>query len=181
MREELGVDPEFRQVGYLFMATTPAEMALFQQQARFQQRHGIPVQIVSTADIRRLVPYVQVDDIIGGAYCPTDGYAAPYEVTMGYATAARRLGVKIHEQRAVTQILRSGDRVSGAETKQGLIHAQIVLNAAGAAAGVTGEMAGVDVPVKPFRRQIFTTLPLPAFAAEPPLTIDYHRNWYFRG
>jgi sarcosine oxidase subunit beta len=68
MREELGVDPEFREVGYLFMATTPAELALFQRQAEFQQRHRIPVQIVSTGDIRRLVPSVRLDDIIAGAY-----------------------------------------------------------------------------------------------------------------
>jgi sarcosine oxidase subunit beta len=42
-------------------------------------------------------------------------------------------------------------------------------------------MAGVDVPVKPYRRQLFVTGPLPEFSREPPLTIDYHRNWYFRG
>ncbi len=181
MREELGVDPEFRQVGYLFMATTPAELALFQSQAEFQQRYRIPVQTVSTADIRRLVPYVRVDDIIGGVYCPTDGYAAPYEVTMGYASAARRLGVKIHEQRAVTRILCAGDRAAGVESSQGAIHAPVVVNAAGPEGGLVGAMAGVDVPVKPYRRQIFVTGPLPEFSQEPPLSIDYHRNWYFRG
>jgi len=181
MREELGADPEFREVGYLFMATTPAEMDLFQRQAEFQQRHRIPVQIVSTDDIRRLVPSVRLDDIIAGAYCPTDGYAAPYEVTMGYATAARRLGVKIHEQRAVTRVLCRGDRVTGVETSQGPIHAPVVVNAAGAEGGLVGAMAGVLVPVMPYRRQIFVTGPLPEFSQEPPLTIDYHRSWYFRG
>ena len=181
MQDELGVDPGFRQIGYLFMASTPVELDLFRKNAAIQQGYGIPVQIISTDEIRRLVPYVELDDIHGGAYCPTDGYAAPYEVTVGYAAAARRLGVTIHEQRSVTQVLRNGDRVIGVETPRGPIHAPVVLNAAGAAAGLVGEMAGVDVPVKPYRRQLFTTLPHPAFAAEPPLTIDYHRNWYFRG
>jgi glycine/D-amino acid oxidase-like deaminating enzyme len=181
MPDELGIDPGFRQVGYLFMASTSAELDLFRKNVEIQRRYGIPVRIISTDEIRQIVPYVRVDDILGGAYCPTDGYAAPYEVTMGYATAARRLGVKIHEQRPVTRIHRSNDRVVGVETVQGPIQARVVLNAAGAAAGLVGEMAGVDVPVKPYRRQLFTTLPLPAFATEPPLTIDYHRNWYFRG
>jgi sarcosine oxidase subunit beta len=180
MREELGIDPEFRQVGYLFMATTPKELNLFRRQAEFQQYH-IPVRIISTDEIRRIVPYVQLDDIIGAAYCPTDGYAAPYEVTMGYASAARRLGVTIHEQRAVMGILRNGGRVAGVETSQGPIHARVVVNAAGAEGGLVGEMAGVDVPVRPYRRQIFVTGPVPEFSQEPPLTIDYHRNWYFRG
>ncbi len=181
MRDELGVDPEFRQVGYLFMATTEKELDLFRRQAELQQRHGIPVRILSTEDIRQIVPYVRLDGIIGGAYCPTDGYAAPYEVTMGYAAAARRLGARIHERRAVTAILRQGDRLLGVETSRGPIHAPIVVNAAGAEGGLVGALAGLNIPVRPYRRQLFVTGPLPEFGQEPPLTIDYHRNWYFRG
>jgi sarcosine oxidase subunit beta len=163
------------------MASTPKELELFRRQAEFQQRYQIPVRMISTDDIRRIVPYVRLDDIVGGVYCPTDGYAAPYEVTMGYAAAARRLGVTIHEQRAVTGILRDGGWVAGVDTSRGPIHARIVVNAAGAEGGLVGQMAGVDVPVKPYRRQLFVTGPLPEFSQEPPLTIDYHRNWYFRG
>ena len=181
MPEELGVDPAFRRVGYLFLASTEAELALFRQNAALQQRHGVPVQVVGPDDIRRLVPFVQLDGILGGTFCPTDGYAAPYEVTMGYAAAARRRGVTIYEQRPVTAVLRQSGRVVGVETPAGPIHAPVVVNAAGAFAGQIGEMAGVDVPVRPFRRQLFTTLPVPTFTPEPPLTIDYHRNWYFRG
>jgi sarcosine oxidase subunit beta len=181
MPEELGVDPGFRQVGYVFMASTPAELSLFRTNAELQQRFGIPVQIISTDEIHRLVPYVRLDDILGAAYCPTDGYAAPYEVTMGYAAMARRRGVAIREQCAVTRVLRGGNGVFGVETATGPIHAPVVVNAAGPSAGLVGQMAGMDVPVKPYRRQIFTTLPVPEFSSEPPLMIDYHRNWYFRG
>jgi sarcosine oxidase subunit beta len=181
MRDELGIDPEFRPVGYLFMATTEKEMDLFRRQAEFQQRYRIPVEIVSPDDIHRIIPYIRLSDIIGGAYCPTDGYAAPYEVTMGYASVARRLGVKIHEQRPVRGILREAGRVIGVETSHGPIHARVVVNAAGPEGGLVGAMAGIEIPVKPYRRQIFTTGPLPEFSQEPPLTIDYHRNWYFRG
>jgi len=181
MPEELGVDPEFRRVGYLFLASTEAELALFRTNVALQQRCGVPVQMVAPDDIGRLVPFGQFGGILGGTFCATDGYAAPYEVTMGYAAAARRRGVRIHEQRAVTSILRTSDRIHGVETAAGPIHAPVVVNAAGAFAGLIGDMAGVDVPVKPYRRQLFTTLPVPAFATEPPLTIDYHRNWYFRG
>jgi len=181
MKQELGVDPEFREVGYLFMASTPAELETFRRQAEVQRRHGIPVQMVATDDIRRLVPYVRVDDIVGGAFCPTDGYAAPYEVTVGYAAAARRLGVKIHEKREVTAILREGARVAGVQTPQGAIQAPVVVNAGGPWGGMVGALAGVEVPVKPYRRQIFITRPLPEFSTEPPLTIDYHRSCYFRG
>ena len=181
MPEELGVDPGFRRVGYLFLASTLEELTLFRQNVALQQRHGVPVQMVGPDDIRRLVPFVQLDGILGGSYCPTDGYAAPYEVTMGYAAAARRRGVTISRAAGRDRGPAAGDRVIGVETPDGPMHAPVVVNAAGAFAGQIGEMADVDVPVRPFRRQLFTTLPVPAFAAEPPLTIDYHRNWYFRG
>jgi len=180
MQDELGVDPAFRQVGYLFMAATPRELEMFRRQVEFQQRYGIPVRIVSPKDIHGIVPYVRLEDIIGGVYCQTDGYAAPYEVTMGYASAARRLGVRIHEQRAVTKVLCEGGHAAGVETSRGPIYAPVVVNAAGPEGGLIGEMAGVDVPVKPYRRQIFVTGPLSEFTEEPPLTIDYHRSWYFR-
>jgi sarcosine oxidase subunit beta len=81
----------------------------------------------------------------------------------------------------VTTVLQQSGRVVGVETASGPIHAPVVVNAAGAFAGQIGDMAGADVPVRPYRRQLFTTLPVPAFTPEPPLTIDYHRNWYFRG
>ena len=181
MPEELGIDPGFRRVGYLFLASTLEELTLFQHNVELQQRCGVPARIVGLDDIRRLVPFLHLDGIQGGSYCPTDGYAAPYEVTMGYAAAARRRGVRFHEQRAVIGVLRAGDRVTGVETREGPMHAPVIVNAAGAFAGRIGEMAGVEVPIKPFRRQLFTTHPIPAFAEEPPLTIDYHRNWYFRG
>jgi sarcosine oxidase subunit beta len=181
MRDELGVDPGFRQVGYVFMASTPEEMGLFRRNVALQQQHGVPAAMVTAAEIDKLVPQVRLDGILGGTYCAADGYASPYEVTMGYAAAARRRGVAIHERRPVTGILRDGRGVRGVETAVGPVHAPVVVNAAGAFAGGVGEMAGVDVAVRPYRRQLFTTHPHPAFASEPPLTIDYHRNWYFRG
>ena len=181
MPEELGVDPGFRKVGYLFLASTEAEVTLFSRNVALQQRCGVKVDMVSPDDIHRLIPFLQLDGILAGSYCPTDGYAAPYEVTMGYAAVARRRGVRIHEQRAVTGILREPGRIVGIATSSGPIHSPVVVNAAGAFAGLIGEMAAVEVPIKPYRRQLFTTHPIPAFAAEPPLTIDYHRNWYFRG
>jgi sarcosine oxidase subunit beta len=156
-------------------------MALFERNVAMQQRCGVPARLVDPEEIRRLVPFVRLEGILGGTHCATDGYAAPYEVTMGYAAAARRRGVRFSEQRAVTAVLRSGDRVAGVDTAAGPIQAPVVVNAAGAHAGIIGEMAGVEVPIRPFRRQLFTTRPVPVFSPEPPLTIDYHRNWYFRG
>jgi len=55
---------------------------LFRQNVGLQKRCGVPVEVVDPDEIRRLVPFVQLDGILGGTFCATDGYAAPYEVTM---------------------------------------------------------------------------------------------------
>jgi sarcosine oxidase subunit beta len=71
-------------------------------------------------------------------------------------------------------------RVIGVETPKGKIHAPIVINAAGPYAEEVGRMAGVEVPVKPYRRQIFFTAAFPWISDPIPLVIDFHRGWYFR-
>lgn len=78
------------------------------------------------------------------------------------------------------QILRAGGRITGVRTSAGDISAPIVINAAGPYAEKVGKMAGVEVPVKPFRRQIFFTGPFPWITDPIPLVIDFHRGWYFR-
>ena len=41
-------------------------------------------------------------------------------------------------------------------------------------------MAGAEVPVQPFRRQLFFTGPFSHIPDPIPLVIDFHRAWYFR-
>ena len=100
-----------------------------------------------------------MDDILGGTFCPLDGYAGPSEVLSGFVAGARRGGAKIYEGIEATGISLKGGRVSGVRTKDGEISTPVVVNAGGPFAASVGEMAGVKVPVKPLRRQIFVTAP----------------------
>jgi sarcosine oxidase subunit beta len=70
--------------------------------------------------------------------------------------------------------------VLGVRTPRGDISAPVVVNAAGPYAGEIGKMAGVDVPVQPYRRQLFFTQPFPQIPDPIPIVIDFHRGWYFR-
>jgi sarcosine oxidase, subunit beta len=179
--EELtGVDLGFKKVGYLFLATTPEEWETFQANSRMQKSHGIPVEMLSPEEIHHRWPYLRVDDLQGGTYCPWEGYAGPYEALTGYAKGARKSGVKIYEGTEVQQILVENGKVLGVETPKGKIYAPIVINAAGPYAEEVGRMAGVEVPVKPYRRQIFFTAAFPWISDPIPLVIDFHRGWYFR-
>jgi sarcosine oxidase subunit beta len=179
-KEEFGVDPEFRRIGYLFLAMSEREMEVFRQNLQLQRRYGIPVEILDPHEIKKRWPYLKSDDILGGTFCAWDGYAGPSEVLAGFAGGARRAGVKICEGVEATGILLDGGRVSGVRSKEEEISSPIVVNAGGPYAALIGKMAGVEIPVKPLRRQIFITAPFKLSDQTIPLTIDFHRGWYFR-
>ncbi|MBI3990420.1 MAG: FAD-binding oxidoreductase, partial [candidate division NC10 bacterium] len=179
-REETGVDPEFRPVGYLLLATSEEEWNLFQEGASLQRRFGVPVELLSPQEVERLLPPLQTDDLFGASYCPTDGYASPHEVTQAYAKGARRLGVRIEEGREVIGVGVEGVRVMKVMTREGPIATRAVVNAAGPFAREVGKMAGLKIPVKPVRRQVFVTGPLSGLPSRVPITIDYREGFYFR-
>ena len=88
--------------------------------------------------------------------------------------------MKIYEGVEVTGILLDGGRVSGVRIKEEEISSPIVVNAGDPYAALIGKRAGVEIPVKPLRRQIFITAPFKLSDQNIPLTIDFHRGWYFR-
>jgi sarcosine oxidase subunit beta len=98
---------------------------------------------------------------------------------MGFAQRARSLGVEIDEETPVTGFLRNGGRISGVETPGGQIAAETVVIAAGAYAGELGKLAGVEIPVAPFRRMSFITESFPRVPRTVPMTIEFGTSLYF--
>ncbi len=178
--EEFGINPEFKQIGYLFLATTEKEMEVFQENVKLQKKFGIPVDLLSSNEIQTRWRYLRMGDILGGTFCPWDGYAGPNEVLSGFVSGARRVGVKIHEGTEVVGVLLERGKIKGIKTKREEISAPMVVNAGGPFASSIGEMVGIHIPVKPLRRQVFVTAPFHLTDQTIPLTIDFHRGWYFR-
>jgi len=178
--EEFGVNPEFKRIGYLFLATTDQDVKVFQQNLILQKQFGIPVEWLHPDEIRRRFPYLKMDDILGGTFCSWDGYAGPSEVLSGFAGGAKRTGVRIYEGVEAKEILVDKGKVTGVRTNGGEISSPVVVNAGGPYASLVAEMAGLRIPVKPLRRQVFVTAPFHLTDQTIPLTIDFHRGWYFR-
>jgi sarcosine oxidase subunit beta len=157
--EEFGIDPEFKRIGYLFLATTELEIEIFKANVKLQRRLGIPVELLNPDEIKARWPYLRVDDILGGTFCPWDGYAGPNEVLSGFVSGAKRAGVRIYEGAEVVGISMMRAKVQGVKTRLEEISTPMIINAGGPFASSIGEMAGVEIPVKPLRRQIFITAP----------------------
>src|SRR5688500_5880418 len=93
--EHFGRDIGLRQQGYLFLLSDPGEEPVFRDNLALQQRLGVPARWVTPEEIQELNPHVLLDDIYGGTFCPEDGWCDTYGATIGFAQAARALGVEI--------------------------------------------------------------------------------------
>jgi sarcosine oxidase subunit beta len=162
------------------LAATEDEWAVFKGNAELQHRFGIPSELLTPEEIRKRWPYLKVDDLRGGAFCSWEGYAGPYEALSGFVKGARQGGVKMYEGTEALGIIRNHEKVLGVRTSKGDIDSPVVVNAAGPYAEEIARMAGAEVPVKPYRRQLFFTAPFPHIPDPIPLVIDFHRGWYFR-
>ncbi|UCC39430.1 MAG: FAD-binding oxidoreductase [Candidatus Aminicenantes bacterium] len=179
--EEFNVDIGFNQVGYLFMAQKKDTWEDFLDSVQLQRQLNVPVEVLSPEEIKHRWPYLEVNDIQGGTFGPKDGYADPYNVAMAFANKARKTGVRIEEKTKVTGIRVEESRVKGIETTKGPISTPIVINVAGPWGGEVARMAGLEFPVKPYRRQVFMTKAFKDIPKPVPMIIDFDALYYLRG
>ena len=93
--EETGVDPGYAPAGYLWLAASAAELDVLRAGRAVQHAEGlVEAEEVSPAEIARINPAIRLDGVVGGAFCPTDGFIRPLRILEGYLAAAARLGVR---------------------------------------------------------------------------------------
>jgi sarcosine oxidase, subunit beta len=178
--EQVGHPADFRQIGYLFLLTQPQQVEDFRKNMEMWHQVGLTeARWVDPDEAARMVPVLDVEDVLGCTFCPTDGIASPADVTVGYAAAARRLGARLKEGVEVLGIDVAGGRVQGVQTSGGEIATRLVFNCAGAWAASIGRMAGLEIPVLPYRRHIAVTDTFPAVARNTPMTVDFRSSLYF--
>ena len=177
--DEMGVDPDFHQVGYLFLITTDRDVAAFERSLALWSRLGVPARRLERADVAAMFPEVRSDDVRFATFGERDGYLDPSSLLNGYVARARERGVRFAEGRPATAIDRDGGRVSAVRTPSGDIATELVIDAAGPWAGQVGKLAGIDLPIVPLRRQIFVTDPIDGLERDLPLTIEMATSFYF--
>jgi sarcosine oxidase subunit beta len=182
-RDEVGAEIDFHQDGYLFLLSSPGAVETFRTSVALQRRMGVAVDWLDAAEAVRLAPGLRADDVMAATYCAKDGIADPNGVTMGFAKAAQAKGVAIEKDTEVTGLQVEGGRIAGVETTRGTIATRTVVNAAGPQARAIGRMAGVDVPVDPYRRHIFIAQRAAGVDWDVPsshiMVIDFDSTFYF--
>jgi sarcosine oxidase subunit beta len=177
--DEMDQPVALRHCGYLFMLDGDKDLEQFRKNVALQNSLGVPSQVIGIDDIARLAPEVNLDGIIGGTWCPLDGLVDPNGLLQGYVSQARRLGATLLTNTPATGIDIAGGKVAGVTTKDGRIATPNVVIAAGPWSGLVGEMAGIELPVEPIKRQIAVTSEIPDLRADFPFIIDFSRSLYF--
>lgn len=177
--DEMDQPVSLRRCGYLFLLDSERDLVQFKLNVALQNAHGVPSRVVDVSEIATLAPEVDLSGIVGGTWCPLDGLVDPNSLLQGYVGNARRLGAMLLTNTPATGIDVAGGAVTGVRTREGTIATRQVVIAAGPWSGLVGEMAGIELPVVPIRRQIAVTSEIPSLRADFPFVIDFSRSLYF--
>jgi len=178
-KEEFGIDPAFRQAGYLFLHDGGESARVLERAVRVQNSCGVPTRMVGPAEVARLVPGIKVSDVAGAAHNPTDGYVDPNSMVAGFAAGARSRGATILQDSPVIAIESSGTKVTGVTTTSDRIVTDVLVNAAGAWAPGVAALYGGSLPITARRNDIFVVDRSPSPHDFIPLTIDLVTGLYF--
>ncbi len=142
--------------GYLFLATAAGRPVL-EANHRVQQAEGAPVDLLSPDALSARFPWLRVDDIALGSLGRCDeGWFDPYALLQAFRSRARHQGAVFRKAEVVGLSL-DRTRVTGLNLDDGsALGCAVCVNAAGPRAHLAAAMAGVDVPVRPRRRCVFT-------------------------
>lgn len=171
----------YRGQGYLLLATEARHMDYLRANNRLQVATGVKdARLVTREEIVKLVPQLRADDIIGGTFCPTDGFVDPYSVMTGFTLRALDRGAILERESPVIAIDVDSQGVAAVHTPRGKIATRTIVNANGAWSAQTAKMAGLDLPVEPLRRMLVPTEPFDKITHDAPMTIDLSTGWHFR-
>lgn len=176
--EEPGADIDLKQWGYLFLI--PQDLVgSFEESVALQRGLGVDVRSVSPSEALEIIPGLNVDDIAGGTFSRTDGYATPSAAVDGYAAAARRIGATVVQNCQARSIEVEDGRITGVSSSLGDISTRTVICAGGIWTNELLEPLGITLPVTPEQRYIFLSEPGDPLPRQLPLTVDYATGFYF--
>lgn len=178
-KEEMEADPGWEPIGNLLLAGAQGAPGLRRRHAILVEQ-GIGSELVDRETIRRLTPGLNLDDIELGWYGAGEGCIDPHSLMMGYATQARRRGVRFLEGVRATGLEIRGGQVTGVRTPEGIIATPCAVNAAGFNARQVAGWAGMDLPITNIKRHIFCTGPVAGFEGTFPFTYEVELPWYLR-
>ena len=180
LEEETGLATGWKMNGGLRLACNAERWVEVKRQATTARSFGLDMHLLTPKEAQKLWPLMDVSDVIGAAFLPTDGQANPSDITQSLAKGARMAGAKIFENTAVTGIETAQGRVTAVLTTQGRIACEVAINCAGQWARELGALAGVNVPLVSIQHQYMVTERIEGVTPNLPTLRDPDRLTYYK-
>lgn len=169
-------DIEFKQGGYLLLASSEKEQAQFKRNIALQNSLGIHSKELTLEEAKEIVPILNTEDFVSAAYYEKDGHLNPFHTTLAFAKAAEKLGVEFLKYTEVTDIDIENNKIIGVQTTAGYIETHRVVNAAGGQSQDIAKMVDLDLPIYSERHQILVTEPVDPILST--MVMSFTGNFY---
>lgn len=180
LEAETGLATGWKMNGGLRLACNQDRWTEVKRQATTAKSFGLDMQLLTPKEAQDLWPLMEVDDVVGAAFLPTDGQANPSDIAQALARGARMAGVTIAEQVAVTGIEVADGAVAAVVTDQGRIACEKLVICAGLWSRQVGKLAGVNIPLVPVQHQYIVTEPIKGVPRNLPTLRDPDRLTYYK-
>ena len=178
--QETGLATGWKMTGCLRLATNEDRWTEYRRLATTAQSFGMEMHLVSPQEVKKMWPLMDVSDLVGASWLPSDGQASPSDIAQSLAKGARLHGAKIVEGARVEGFDIVAGRVKAVRTNLGVIACDTVINCGGQWARQIGAMAGVSVPLQPVKHQYIITEKLAGLSPDAATLRDPDRRTYFK-
>ena len=182
--EEMGV---FTESGGIEVARTEERMQELTRRIASAKAWGIePVSLVTPAEVKELVPFIDETVILGGFYTPSVGVVDSLRAGTIMRERGQESGrLSVFANTEVLGIDVDGGRVRRVRTTAGDIETEVVVIACGVWSPKLARMAGASIPLTPAVHQMIDIGPVPLFeraqrSIEFPIVRDMDTNMYER-
>jgi 4-methylaminobutanoate oxidase (formaldehyde-forming) len=180
LEAETGLATGWKQNGGLRLACNAERWTEVKRQATTARSFGLEMHLLTPSEAQKLWPLMQVEDVVGAAFLPTDGQASPSDITQSLAKGARMNGARIFEDIEVTGIETKDGRVAAVATVQGKISCDAVIVCAGQWTRDLCASVGVNVPLVSVEHQYMITEAIAGVAPHLPTLRDPDRLTYYK-
>jgi 4-methylaminobutanoate oxidase (formaldehyde-forming) len=157
LEAETGLGTGWKMNGGLRLACNDERWTEVKRQATTAQSFGLEMHLLTPQEAFDLWPLMNIDDLVGAAYLPTDGQANPSDITQALARGARMAGVSIFEDTEVIDLEIDKGRIRAVITANGRIECERVVVCAGQWTRPFAARFGVNVPLVSVEHQYLIT------------------------
>ena len=180
LEAETGQATGWKMNGGLRLACNAERWTEVKRQATTAQSFGLEMHLLSPREAQDLWPLMEIDDVVGAAFLPSDGQANPSDITMAFARGARMNGVTICEDTEVFAIEVDDGAITAVVTEHGRIDCEIVVVCGGQWTRALAATVGVNVPLVPVEHQYVITAQIEGVTRDLPTLRDPDRLTYYK-